>query len=276
MNLPILSSFDNFDGLTEYYAFVNSQPFLSPDEERELGKELKLNNNSKAAEQLILSNLRVSVSQSKKLAGYQIPIADLIQQGNIGLVKAAQHFDYTQGVLFYTYALHWVKSEMYSYILSNWKILKVATSKPERKLFFNLRSLVDIKTVTKQDIKMVSAELNIPQSIVTEMVQRMTFNTISLTSTDEERDYSNLEYELIDPSADVLDSYIAINQSDILQQAILQLPERDQYIIKHRFFVDPVLSLEQLSLQLNISIERVRQLQQRALKTLKSLLSQYH
>ena len=269
--IKALGNISPVNDLANYIRFANSVPMLTKDEEIELAHDLKENNNLQAAQKLILSHLRFVIKVSRGLAGYGLAQADLIQEGTIVLMKAVKRFDPTQGVRLVTFAVHWVKAEMHEFIIKNWKIVKVATTKAQRKLFFKLRSSkTRLGWYTKEEIKDVSKALNVsPEEVIT-MEQRMSAIDATNSSSEEYNPLDNLTYnENNNPEHLVIENNSLNQQHLALKKALQTLDNRAQEILRLRWLTDKKTTLTELAKKYGISAERIRQLEQEAMKKLK-------
>ena len=219
--------------------------------------------------QLVMAHLRFFVHIARGYSGYGLPQSDLIQEGNVGLMKAVRKFKPEVGVRLISFAVHWIKSEIHEYVLKNWKIVKVATTKAQRKLFFNLRNKKkDIAWLSDEDVKMISSELDVKEDTVREMEQRMSshdvsFDPYSADDGEEGNTYSPADYltnEDSDPMEIVEKEDFARDQINQLQNAISDLDERSQLILKERWLTDAKPTLHQLADKYGISAERSRQI----------------
>lgn len=275
--------------LDAYFYEVNRIPLLSAEEEMQLSIELQKNNNVDAARRLVISHLRLVVSIARRYLGYGLPHADLIQEGNIGLMKAVKRFNPEQNVRLVSYAVHWIKAEIHEYILRNWRLVKIATTKAQRKLFFNLRSFKQKhQSMTQKEIIALATSLNVKLRDVIEMEQRMQGVDFALdapfTSEDGNDEKSSPIQYLVDDNNEpheILDR-IAFDhmQSTGLKQAIEALDERSQKIIQARWLnIDDhgqgAATLHELANEFGISAERVRQIESSAMKKMKKKLQHY-
>ncbi|WP_150465223.1 RNA polymerase sigma factor RpoH [Francisella sp. SYW-2] len=275
-SLPVVS--DN--NLSSYLNFVNKLPILSLEEEQELAKRYKYQKDLDAAQQLVLSHLRFVTKIARNFSGYGLSIADLIQEGNIGLMKAVSKFDPDQGVRLVSFAVHWIKAEMHDYVLKNWKIVKVATTKAQRKLFFNLRSSKDkIGWLSSEDIKQLAEELGVKEETVIEMEKRMCQGdaSLDLPYTDDEGGQSNQQsLYLEDKSSDVEHQIVQQDYYDnfkmIVKDVLSDFDTRTKDIIMSRYLLDTKATLQDLAAKYNISAERVRQIEEEALTKLKKAI----
>jgi RNA polymerase sigma-32 factor len=264
--------------LEAYISYANSIPMLTETEEFELARRLQENGDVEAARQLILPHLRFVNRIARGYSGYGLPQADLIQEGNIGLMKAVKRFDHTMGVRLAAFAVHWIKSEIHEYILRNWRIVRVATTKAQRKLFFNLRRMkTRLGWFTDEDIQGVAQELDVPASAVREMESRLNAHDMALEWQNDENETVSLSVpQLEDHSADPAlmleaQNYELDAQSRILD-AMNALSEREQIIVRERWLKEKKATLQDLSAQFGISLERVRQIEKAAMDKMKDIL----
>jgi RNA polymerase sigma-32 factor len=270
--------------LDAYISAVNRLPMLSHEEEISLAQRLRDQNDLAAAQALVMSHLRLVVSIARGYLGYGLPHADLIQEGNVGLMKAVKRFDPDQGVRLVSYAMHWIKAEMHEYILRNWRMVKLATTKAQRKLFFNLRShKTGLDTMTPDQVSALATTLNVKPEEVTEMEMRMAGRDIALESpTDEDDDkFSPIAYltsESTEPGKVLESRQFDKLQSEGLEQALSNLDARSRRIIESRWLANDDGSgatLHELAAEFNVSAERVRQIEASALKKMKASLAEY-
>lgn len=271
--------------LEGYIQAVNSIPVLTAEEERELAERLQQGGDLEAARQLVMSHLRFVVHVAKSYAGYGLPQADLVQEGNIGLMKAVKRFDPTVGVRLVSFAVHWIKAEIHEYVLRNWRMVKVATTKAQRKLFFNLRSFrTDAHTLSAGDVEALAAKLNVRTSDVMEMETRLTGQDMSLEplSDDGEDDYAPIAY-LAATNAEptqVLERRERDRlHGDGIAQALAALDPRSRRIIETRWLRDDseggTLTLHELADEFGVSAERIRQIEVKAMQKMKAALVDY-
>ena len=270
--------------LDAYISAVNRLPMLSHEEEISLAQRLRDQNDLAAAQALVMSHLRLVVSIARGYLGYGLPHADLIQEGNVGLMKAVKRFDPDQGVRLVCYAMHSIKAEMHDYILRNWRMVKLATTKAQRKLFFNLRShKTGLDTMTPDQVSALATTLNVKPEEVTEMEMRMAGRDIALESpTDEDDDkFSPIAYltsESTEPGKVLESRQFDKLQSEGLEQALSNLDARSRRIIESRWLANDDGSgatLHELAAEFNVSAERVRQIEASALKKMKASLAEY-
>jgi len=287
----VVPSLGNLDA---YISAVNRLPMLTQEEESSLARRLRDNGDVAAAGQLVLSHLRLVVSVARQYLGYGLPHGDLIQEGNVGLMKAVKRFDPEQGVRLVSYALHWIKAEIHEYILKNWRMVKVATTKAQRKLFFNLRSMkqrfkgdagdADLhrSTLSSAEIDQVAADLNVKASEVIEMETRLSGGDVALEpqTDDGEESFAPIAY-LADDSSEptrVLEARRRDAQSgDGLLQALNVLDDRSRRIVEERWLKvnddsSGGMTLHDLAAEYGVSAERIRQIEVAAMKKMRKAL----
>ncbi|MCE2679256.1 MAG: RNA polymerase sigma factor RpoH [Burkholderiales bacterium] len=265
--------------LEAYIRAVNRIPMLTPEEEKSFAEALTKNNDLEAAKRLVLSHLRLVVAIARQYMGYGLAQADLIQEGNIGLMKAVRRFDPDRGVRLVSFAMHWIKAEIHEYVLKNWRMVKIATTKAHRKLFFNLNSFKKHgQTFTPEQIQEVASSLNVKPEEVVEMEARMSGRDVpmELPSDDGDDAFSPIHYleaEKAEPT-DILESRrMETLHSEGLANALNQLDERAKNIISARWLSgDEAKTLHELAAELGISAERVRQIEQQAMKKLRGFM----
>ncbi|MBA5688436.1 RNA polymerase sigma factor RpoH [Rugamonas apoptosis] len=274
----------NLGNLDAYISAVNRLPMLSHDDEVSLARRLKEQNDLAAAQELVLSHLRLVVSIARGYLGYGLPHADLIQEGNIGLMKAVKRFDPDQGVRLVSYAMHWIKAEMHEYILKNWRLVKVATTKAQRKLFFNLRSHKQgLDAMTPSQIDGLAKLLDVKREEVIEMETRLSGRDIALESpTDDEDDkfapIAYLSSEQSEPTKVLEAEQVTRLQSEGLESALGKLDPRSRRIVEARWLANDDGSgatLHTLADEFGVSAERIRQIESAALKKMKGALAAY-
>ncbi|MEZ5728869.1 MAG: RNA polymerase sigma factor RpoH [Burkholderiaceae bacterium] len=271
--------------LDAYISAVNRLPLLSADEEHDLAVRFRNAGDIGAARELVMSHLRLVVSIARQYLGYGLPHGDLIQEGNIGLMKAVKRFDPDRGVRLVSFAIHWIKAEIHEYVLKNWRLVKVATTKAQRKLFFNLRSHKDgNSTLTTEQVRSIARDLNVRESDVTEMETRLGGQDVALdpTSADSDESYAPISY-LPAPETEP-EQMIAARERDRLQsegigQALDALDERSRRIIETRWLRDNsdggTMTLQELADEYGVSAERIRQIEAKALKKMRAALAEY-
>ena len=263
-----------------YISAVNRLPVLSADRETELGRRLRDQEDLGAARELILSHLRLVVSVARQYLGYGLPHADLIQEGNVGLMKAVKRFDPERGVRLVSFAVHWIKAEIHEYIIRNWRLVKVATTKAQRKLFFNLRSMrPDGQTLDPEQVDHIARELNVRHEDVSEMEVRMSGRDMSLENQDDDDDsYAPIAY-LSDEGRQEPTRVLERAARDHLQSAGLTtaleaLDPRSRRIVEARWLQDDGgATLHELAQEFGVSAERIRQIEAAALKKMRGNLA---
>ena len=271
LSLPAIGSIDSYD---RYMQSIRAIPSLTAEEEMELGMRLKKSNDLEAAKTLILSHLKLVAKVAKGYAGYGLPQSDLVQEGNIGLMKAVKRFDPERGVRLVSFAIYWIKAEIQEYIVKNWRLVKTATTKAQRKLFFNLRSMKKTLQPLKSDeINSIAKELNVKPEDVREMEYRFNGNEISLDYGSEEseddvfRPIAYLKDEAPEPSEKMELDQSEGNSLSSLNKALSALDERSRLILEERWLKDKDAStLHELADKLGVSAERIRQIEQAAMK----------
>ena len=262
-----------------YIQAVSSIDMLSAEEERELAVRLREDEDLQAARKLVMSHLRFVVHIAKSYSGYGLPQADLIQEGNIGLMKAVKRFDPTVGVRLVSFAVHWIKAEIHEFVLKNWRIVKVATTKAQRKLFFNLRKAKKrLGWFTHDEVQTVANELGVSTKEVLQMEARMSSQDQAFDLTADEDETGNfapvqyLEDKSSDVETDVINNDWDTAASKRLYSAIKTLDERSQGIIETRWLADNKITLQDLADKYQVSAERVRQIEKNAMKKLQAAM----
>ena len=267
--------------LQAYINSVHSIGILTPEEEKKLAEDLYYRNDLDAARKLVLAHLRFVIYIAKSYSGYGLSEADLIQEGNIGLMKAIRKFNPEMGVRLVSFAVHWVKAEIHEYVLKNWKIVKIATTKAQRKLFFNLRGKKKgLDWFTEEEIEQVAKDLGVKPSEVREMEKRLSGSDMSFDplsdSDDDEATYAPSQY-LQDEDANPADIFEndSLSEENTLQlyEAINQLDDRSRDILQDRWLADEKLTLHDLAEKYEISAERVRQIEKNAMKKVKQSIA---
>ncbi|MDF2691035.1 MAG: polymerase sigma factor RpoH [Gammaproteobacteria bacterium] len=268
--------------LNAYVRFANSVPMLEEAEEKELALRLKLHQDLEAAQRLVLSHLRFVIKIARGFSGYGLPEADLIQEGNIGLMKAVKRFDPEMGVRLVSFAVHWIKAEIHDFIIRNWKIVKIATTKAQRKLFFNLRnSKKRLGWFNKEEIQAVAKDLNVKPSEVIEMEQRLsshdlTFDAPEEAESEEDHFYAPalyLEAPDASPEKQISAEESQDREHDKLHHALEKLDQRSRDILNARWLNETKATLQELADKYQVSAERIRQLESQALKNLKQAIA---
>ncbi|MFL2856226.1 MAG: RNA polymerase sigma factor RpoH [Pseudohongiellaceae bacterium] len=263
--------------LTAYIASVNSIAVLTPEQERELANQYYYDDNVDAARQLVMAHLRFVVHMAKTYSGYGLSQADLIQEGNVGLMKAVKRFNPEVGVRLVSFAVHWIKAEMHEYILRNWRIAKIATTKAQRKLFFNLRSSKKrLGWLNNEETEAVAQDLGVDAKVVRQMEGRMSAYDTSFDAepdSDEDAVYRAPAYYLEDQSSDLALNVEEAEWEEVtnasLQLAMDELDDRSQDILKSRWLSDEKSTLHNLADKYGVSAERIRQLEKNAMNKIK-------
>lgn len=264
--------------LAAYIASVNSIAVLTPELERELAKQYYYDDNVDAARQLVLAHLRFVVHMAKTFSGYGLSQADLIQEGNVGLMKAVKRFNPEVGVRLVSFAVHWIKAEMHEFILRNWRIVKVATTKAQRKLFFNLRSSKKrLGWLNNDEAQAVAEKLGVDAKVVRQMEGRMSAYDTAFdadTDSDDETAYRAPAYYLEDQNSDLANNLADAEWEEVssnsLHQAMSKLDERSKDILNSRWLTENKITLHQLADKYSVSAERIRQLEKNAMNKIKA------
>ena len=279
-NLPIPSAMGSLEA---YIGAVHQIPVLSVEDEQRLAVRLREHNDIAAAQELILSHLRFVVHVARGYSGYGLQLGDLIQEGNIGLMKAVKRFDPTVGVRLVSFAVHWIRAEMHEFIIKNWRIVKVATTKAQRKLFFNLRkSKTRLGWLNAEEVRTVARDLNVSEHEVLEMEARLSGRDIGFDAPDDGDDDhappAPVNYLVanndIDPAMAYESANDEDNQLDLLREGMARLDARSLDIIKRRWLdPDSKVTLQELADEYGVSAERIRQVEANALKKMKALFA---
>lgn len=264
--------------LESYIQTVNQIPVLSVDEEQTLARRLRDHGDIEAARQMVLSHLRFVVHIARSYAGYGLSQADLIQEGNVGLMKAVKRFDPEYGVRLVSFAVHWIKAEIHEFILRNWRIVKVATTKAQRKLFFNLRSSKKrLAWLNSDEVEAVANDLGVEPAVVREMEGRMTSHDMAFDGPmDDDEDAAwqapvhYLNDQRYDPARQLEHADWTQDSNDRLAVALEQLDERSQDILRERWLSEKKATLHELADRYGVSAERIRQLEKNAMKKIRS------
>lgn len=274
------------DSLDSYIRSVNGYPMLSADEERELAERLHYKGDIDAAKGLILSHLRFVVHVARGYSGYGLPMADLVQEGNIGLMKAVKRFNPEMGVRLVSFAVHWIKAEIHEYVLRNWRIVKIATTKAQRKLFFNLRKSKKKRLgwFNNGEVETVARELGVEPAEVREMESRLAAQDAAFEMSAED-DENGMAYTapvlyLEDKHSDLADNLEAenweVHTTQRLSMALASLDERSQHIVRARWLDDDnKTTLQDLAEMYGVSAERIRQLEKNAMRKLKEAVGEF-
>ena len=279
MSLPMPSAVGSLEA---YIQSVNRLPVLTHEEELTLANRFKLEGDLEAARQLVLSHLRVVVSVARGYSGYGLQQADLIQEGNIGLMKAVKRYDPDRGVRLVSFALHWIRAEIHEFVVRNWRMVKIATTKAQRKLFFNLRSMKQgLGPLKPQQVTEIAQQLNVSEHDVLEMEARFSGHELALDplgSEDEDAAYTPIQYladsEDHEPSSILETSEMEHLQTSGLSKALASLDERSRRIVEARWLREEnAATLHELADEFKVSAERIRQIEQKALSKMQGLIS---
>ena len=277
-NLPVPSALGSLDA---YISAVHQIPVLAVEDERALANRLRNDNDLQAAQELVLSHLRFVVHVARGYSGYGLQLGDLIQEGNIGLMKAIKRFDPDVGVRLVSFAVHWIRAEMHEFILKNWRIVKVATTKAQRKLFFNLRkSRTRLGWMNAEEVRAVAADLNVSEREVLEMESRLSGRDIGFDAPSDEDD----EHAPPSPSAylrtndeDPSQAYERADSEDhqlsLLREGLAELDARSRDIVRRRWLDESKVTLQELADEYGVSAERIRQIEANAMKKMRTLLA---
>lgn len=263
-----------------YVQTVSAIPILTAEEERELAERLHYQNDLEAARQLVMSHLRFVVHIARSYSGYGLPLGDLVQEGNVGLMKAVKRFDPTMGVRLVSFAVHWIKAEMHEFILRNWRIVKVATTKAQRKLFFNLRSQKkSLSWMTNDEVEAIAADLGVDAKVVRQMEGRMASTDTAFDLSGADDDDSNylapaayLEDQSADPALQLEESNWEQESQRRLLSAMEGLDERSRNILQRRWLSEEKATLHELAAEYKVSAERIRQLEKNAMKKIRGAM----
>ncbi|MCX7512733.1 RNA polymerase sigma factor RpoH [Frateuria sp. STR12] len=274
-NLPIPSVVGSLDA---YISAVHRIPVLSHDEEQALARSFIEADDLNSAKKLVMAHLRFVVHVARGYSGYGLQLGDLIQEGNIGLMKAVKRFDPDQGVRLVSFAVHWIRAEMHEFILRNWRIVKVATTKAQRKLFFNLRkSKKRLGWMNAEEVRVVAHDLGVPEATVREMESRLSGRDIGFEAPTDADDDARPAPEafLVDDGADpydnVSDADQADNQMETLSSALSKLDDRSRDIIQRRWLNEDKATLQDLADEYGVSAERIRQVEANAMKKMRAV-----
>jgi RNA polymerase sigma-32 factor len=277
LTLPVLTAADS---LEHYSRAIKAYPILSAEEEYSLAVKFRNENDLESARQLIVSHLRLVASIARGYNGYGLPQSDLIQEGNIGLMKAVKRFDPERGVRLVSFAMHWIKAEMHEYIVRNWRLVKIATTKAQRKLFFNLRSMkTGLNSLQPAEVSHIARELKVKPEEVLEMEARLNGHEISLEANiddDSEDQYSPIAYlqdEGLEPLEAMQAKQTEIAETTGLAHALQNLDDRSRRVVEARWLQDTGgKTLHELANEFGVSAERIRQIEQKAMQKMKVLM----
>ncbi|MDX1571446.1 MAG: RNA polymerase sigma factor RpoH [Xanthomonadales bacterium] len=277
-NLPVPSATGSLDA---YIHSVNQVPILTEEEEQELARAYRDDSDIDSARRLVMAHLRFVVHVARGYNGYGLALGDLIQEGNIGLMKAVKRFDPDQGVRLVSFAVHWIRAEMHEFILRNWRIVKVATTKAQRKLFFNLRkSKKRLGWLNQEEVNAVAKDLGVKPEVVVEMESRLSGQDIGFDApvgTDDEEGrpapMNFLEHENLDPAEMAENDDWDDHHNNLLYRGLDELDDRSQDIIRSRWLSDKKKTLQELADRYGVSAERIRQLEANALKKMRASIA---
>ena len=277
MSLPVFSATGS---LETYIQAVNRFPLLTQEQETDYARRLRDTGDLEAARHLVLSHLRLVVSIARNYVGYGLPQADLIQEGNIGLMKAVKRFDPERGVRLVSFAMHWIRAEIHEFVLRNWRLVKIATTKAQRKLFFNLRSMKqDLGTLGAEEVKRIARELGVKPEEVVEMETRLGGQDLALepAGDDEREQFAPISYLAADhatPDVVLEVEQTARLRSEGLEKALASLDPRSRRIIEARWLTEnAAATLHDLATEFGVSAERIRQIEAKALGKMKTLVA---
>jgi len=265
--------------IEQYISMVRSFPVLTAEEEHRLATQLQRDNNLDAAKKLILSHLRLVVSIARNYSGYGLTQADIIQEGNIGLMKAVRRFDPERGVRLVSFAVHWIKAEIHEFVLRNWRLVKVATTKAQRKLFFNLRSMKqNLGTLSPDEVDNMARQLGVKPEEVVEMETRFSGQDVAMeANSDDDDDFAGPIAYLASPDAEP-GELLAAEQIERLRDrglalALANLDERSRRIVEARWLSEETATLHDLAAEFGVSAERIRQIEQKAMQKIKAAIT---
>ncbi|MFL2873040.1 MAG: RNA polymerase sigma factor RpoH [Pseudohongiellaceae bacterium] len=279
-NLQVIHPTTPGRDLPAYVASVNSIAILTPEQEIDLAKQYYYDDNVDAARQLVLAHLRFVVHMAKSYSGYGLSQADLIQEGNVGLMKAVKRFNPEVGVRLVSFAVHWIKAEMHEYVLRNWRIVKIATTKAQRKLFFNLRSSKkQLGWLNNEETKAVADDLGVDAKVVRQMEGRMSAYDMAFdveADNDDDMPHKAPAYFIEDKSSNIASNIENEEWEEVtnkqLHAAMSELDDRSQDILKSRWLSEDKLTLHELAGKYDVSAERIRQLEKTAMKKIKTCM----
>jgi RNA polymerase sigma-32 factor len=268
------------ESLSAYISAVNNIPVLTVEEEKSLGADVQSTQDIESAQRLVMSHLRFVVHVARGYGGYGLSQGDLIQEGNIGLMKAVKRFDPTKGVRLVSFAVHWIKAEMHEFILKNWRIVKIATTKAQRKLFFNLRRKKKrLGWFSDAEVKAVAEDLGVTTKDVLQMEARLSYQDNTYDAPESEDDEciipspsSYIESKEVEPEQALIDHKTSTMQTKNLHNALALLDDRSKDIVAKRWLTDDKVTLQDLANQYGVSAERIRQLENNAMKKLRHVM----
>ena len=267
--------------LDQYIQSAHRMPMLSESEEADLARRMHEDGDVQAAQKLVLSHLRLVIAIARGYLGYGLPQEDLIQEGNVGLMKAVRRFDVSQGARLATFAVYWIKSEIHEYIIRHWRLVKIATTKAQRKLFFNLRSLKGDRTsLDNEAVQAIAGKLEVAPEEVREMEMRLAGRDVGFEreSDDDERAYAPIDYlkaEDADPAVLIEDLDVQTKRETGLKKALDSLDPRSQDIVRRRWMVETPETLTALAEEYGVSAERIRQIEAKAMKIMREAMNEF-
>lgn len=265
--------------LDQYIQSAHRIPMLSESEEADLTRRMHENGDIQAAQKLVLSHLRLVIAIARGYLGYGLPHADLIQEGNVGLMKAVRRFDLSHGARLATFALYHIKAEIHEYIVRNWRLVKIATTKAQRKLFFNLRALKGMKaTLDQNDVQAISETMNVPPEEVREMEVRLSGRDVGFEREDDEDDFAPIDYlkaEDADPAVLIEDLDYQVKREEGMKKALDSLDARSRDILLRRWMSETPATLHELAAEYGVSAERIRQIEAKAMKTMRETMNAF-
>jgi RNA polymerase sigma-32 factor len=276
--LPALTSLGSLDA---YINSVHQYPMLSAEREQQLARGLREDNNLDAARELVLSHLRFVVHVARGYAGYGLGVNDLIQEGNIGLMKAVKRFDPDVGVRLVSFAVHWIRAEIHEFILKNWRIVKVATTKSQRKLFFNLRRMKKrLGWMNNDEVQTVARELGVEAATVREMEARLNGSDVAFDAPAQDDDVGRpspvaflVDQNDVDPFDSIDNAQFESNQLESMHEGLENLDERSRAIVTRRWLHEPKATLHELAAEYGVSAERIRQIESNAFKKMRAVFA---
>jgi len=276
--LPALTSLGSLDA---YINSVHQYPMLSAEREQQLARGLREDNNLDAARELVLSHLRFVVHVARGYAGYGLGVNDLIQEGNIGLMKAVKRFDPDVGVRLVSFAVHWIRAEIHEFILKNWRIVKVATTKSQRKLFFNLRRMKKrLGWMNNEEVQTVARELGVEAATVREMEARLNGSDVAFDAPAQDDDIGRpspvaflVDQNDVDPFDSIDNAQFESNQLESMHEGLEKLDQRSRDIVTRRWLNEPKATLHELAAEYGVSAERIRQIESNAFKKMRAVFA---
>ena len=279
--LPATVNLHADGGLPAYFRIANAAPILRAEEERALAVRFREHGDLEAARQLVISHLRYVIRVARAFGGYGLPQADLIQEGNIGLMKAVKHYDPSHGVRLVSFAVHWIRAEIYDFILRNWRIVKIATTKAQRKLFFNLRqSRTRLGWMNNDEIDKLASQLDVPIETVKEMESRMGSPDVPFDAHDDDEEEGRgvspagyVQDRRYDPQQVLSEVSDEHQKEQQIERALVALDDRSRDIVRRRWLAEDKPTLHDLAHEYGVSAERIRQIEKKALSVMRKALA---